>query len=81
MMPPMSFLILKKKKNDSFVVTAPVKKGTDTVYSEVRNSKQGTTNILLLVQIPLILRAERNQATKQKAPGNRISSNRKRLHC
>lgn len=33
--------------------SAPVKKGTDTVYSEVRNSKQGTANILLFIQIPL----------------------------
>ncbi|XP_023252366.1 platelet endothelial cell adhesion molecule-like isoform X2 [Seriola lalandi dorsalis] len=32
---------------------APVETGTNTVYSEVRNSKQGMTNILLFIQIPL----------------------------
>ena len=47
------------------LLPAPVKKGTETVYSEVRKSKQGTTNILLSVQIPLTLRCERNKATHQ----------------
>lgn len=43
-------------------MTALMKKGTDTVYSEVRNSKQGMTNILLFLQIPLTLHGEKNQA-------------------
>lgn len=41
-------------------MTAPVKKGTDTVYSEVRNSKQGMNNILLFIQTPLTLQGEKN---------------------
>lgn len=40
--------------------TAPVGKGTDTVYSEVRTSKQGTMNTQ-----PLLL-CDRNQVKKQE---------------
>lgn len=43
-----------------------MQKGTDTVYSEVRNSKHGTSDILLLIQTDVTQLKKRNQATEQK---------------
>lgn len=66
-------------------MSVPVKQGTDTVHGEVRNSQQGTTNILLLTQTPFLLHGERNQVIRLRkktlATGNRINPNCKHLHC
>lgn len=52
-------------------MTAPVKKGTDTVYSEVRRSQQGMTNILLLIQSrTYVTQWERNQGKKRQETGS-----------
>lgn len=55
-------------------MSVPVKQGTDTVHGEVRNSQQGTTNILLLTQTPFLLHGERNQVIRLR---KKNASNRK----
>lgn len=39
-------------------MSVPVKQGTDTVHGEVRNSQQGTTNILGFTQMPFLLHSQ-----------------------